>query len=115
VHREMNRRLSLLCWLALVVAAQAGDWPGFRGPHGDGVAENEKPPIWFNESSNLLWKTDLGPGLSSPVIWKGQVFVTSADAPEKKLTTLCLDSKTGKRLWEKSIAVEKMEPVHKVN
>jgi outer membrane protein assembly factor BamB len=110
-----HKMTCLLPWLMVIVTARGGEWPGFRGPHGNGVAENEKPPICFNESSNLLWKTELGTGLSCPVIWKGQVFVTAADAKEKKLTTLCLDSKTGKQRWGKDIAVEKMEPVHKVN
>jgi outer membrane protein assembly factor BamB len=101
-----------MAWLPL---ASAGDWPGFRGPHGDGVAENEKPPVCFSESSNLLWKAELPAGLSSPVIWKDQVFVTGAKPGDKMLITLCLDATTGKQQWENALAVEKMEPVHKVN
>jgi outer membrane protein assembly factor BamB len=112
---RISKATSVLFGAAWMAGASAGEWPGFRGPHGDGVAENERPPIWFNESSNVLWKTELPAGLSSPVVWKGRVFLTAAKPEDKKLITICLDAKTGKQQWENSFAVEKLEPVHKAN
>jgi len=99
--------------LGLVVQSSAANWPGFRGPHGDGVAEKEKCPTWFGPSSNLLWKAELPAGLSSPLVWKDQLFLTGANG--NSLTTICLDARSGKKRWEKSVAVEKLEPVHKAN
>ena len=45
-------------------------WPQFRGPNSSGVGEG-KPPVNFGPDQNVLWKTAVGPGLSSPIIWEG--------------------------------------------
>src|SRR5882724_7939270 len=97
---------------ALLGPAAAGDWPGFRGA-GDGIAQKEKSPIWFNASSNLLWRVEVRPGLSSPVIREDKIFLTAEDG--KKLITVCHDARTGKLIWEKPLEVENLEPVHKAN
>src|SRR5580765_8932818 len=85
------------CWLGLLIGALGANWPAFRGPHANGVAEKEKPPIWFNQSSNLLWKIDLLPGHSSPVVWEDRLFVTGEEA--NKLTTICINPSSGRTLW----------------
>src|SRR5437016_5657506 len=105
-----------LCALLLLPASfplRAANWPSFRGPHGDGVAEKEKAPTHFNESSNLLWKAEVLPGLSSPVIWNDRVFLTGVEG--NKLSTICFEAASGRKLWDKSVTVEKLEPVHKAN
>ena len=102
-----------LLWLACAVQVSASDWPGFRGPSASGVAENEKPPVYFGPGSNLLWKAELPPGHSSPVIWKDSVFATGAEG--KRLITVCVDRAVGKKRWEQGITVEKLEPVHPMN
>ncbi len=50
------------------------NWHRFRGPDGNGVAENAKPPIeWSGDSDNLKWKTEIpGKGSSSPIVWGDQ-------------------------------------------
>lgn len=105
-----------LCTLLLLTMAcplYADNWPAFRGPHGDGVAEKENAPTHFNQSSNLLWKTEMLPGLSSPVIWSDRVFVTCEEG--NRLSTVCFEASSGRRLWDKAVIVEKLEPVHKAN
>lgn len=107
---------SRLCTLLLLTAAfslRADNWPAFRGPHKDGLAETETAPTHFNQSSNLLWKAEVLGGHSSPVIWKGRVFLTGEDG--NKLSTLCFEAASGRQLWEKSVTAEKLEPVHKAN
>lgn len=69
------------------------------GPNGARTAEDARPPIRFGPGTNLLWKTALPPGHSSPVVWADRIFLTAFDGEIKKLETLCLDRRTGKVLW----------------
>jgi outer membrane protein assembly factor BamB len=58
-----------------------GSWPSFRGPGASGVAEGQNlPDEWNGETGkNILWKTPVeGLGHSSPIVWGGRIFVTSA-------------------------------------
>ncbi|MBI3413884.1 MAG: PQQ-binding-like beta-propeller repeat protein [Verrucomicrobia bacterium] len=88
------------------------NWPQFRGPNGSGIAADGKPPIHFGLTTNLIWKTNLPPGNSSPCIWSDRIFLTAfADG---KLETLCLDRRDGKILWRQTAPTEKTEPTHRL-
>src|SRR5688572_26173611 len=101
--------------LTCSTALPGADWPRFRGASGSGVSEDTGLPVQWNEKEGLLWKTDLpGPGSSSPIISKGRVFVTCfsgygvnrrqpGDQKELRRHVLCVDSKSGKILWDRSI------------
>src|SRR4051794_8502358 len=91
----------------------AGDWSGFRGPQGNGIAEGEKAPTSFGPNSSLLWKTDAPPGHSSPLVSKDRLFITAEDG--SALSTIAFDARTGKKLWTSSVEAQKLEPIHKVN
>jgi outer membrane protein assembly factor BamB len=117
------RRVSLITLLTPVIlsgfagALQGGGevwWPQFRGPNSSGIGEG-RPPVSFGLDQNVLWKTALGAGLSSPVIWEGRVFLTEFVPANKQLATLCLDRRTGKILWRRSVAPEKIEKVHGIS
>ena len=115
-HLKTVRFCSCLCclsWLAGLAPVPAANWPGFRGPAADGTAEKETAPAQFGPTSNLLWKTEILRGHSSPVIWNGQLFLTGEDG--NKLRTICLDCLSGKTRWEQSIEVEKLEKIHQAN
>jgi len=84
--------------------AQAADWPGFRGPAADGIAEQERAPTHFDQTSNEVWKVEIPAGHSSPVGWKGQLFLTGSEG--NTLNTLCLDGGSGKKLWEQDTVVK---------
>jgi outer membrane protein assembly factor BamB len=105
--------LHVCFWLAGAAPIFAGDWPGFRGPNGAGIAEEEKPPVHFGPTSNLVWQAELPPGLASPVIWKDRLFVLAAEGG--KLTTICFDRLSGRVIWTKSVLVENLEPVQEAN
>lgn len=105
--------LACMAVSAISYPSQAAHWPGFRGLAAQGVSMDAKPPIHFNASSNLLWKADVSPGLSSPVIWDNHIFLTAA--ADKELITLCLDRQTGKPRWEQRVPASKWEPVHSAN
>ena len=97
----------------LAVASQP--WPQFRGPNGAGIAEDARPPIHFGAETNLLWKTALPPGHSSPCVWDARILLTGFDREGKKLETLCLDRHTGKALWRHAAPAEKIEKVSRIN
>ena len=89
-------------------------WPQFRGPNSSGIGTG-KPPVQFGPDQNVLWKTAVGPGLSSPVVWKGRIFLTEFDSTARQLATLCIDQRTGKILWRRTIAPETIEKVHEIS
>lgn len=60
-------------------AAGPGDWPGFRGPGMTGIAPSGSPPVTWSRTENVAWTADVpGNGWSSPIIWDGTVYLTSA-------------------------------------
>lgn len=85
--------------------AVAEDWPQFRGPNGTGVSASSGLPEEFGPNKNVVWKTALPPGHSSPVLTKNRIFVT-AHTKEKenyKLLVICLDRQTGKLVWQREV------------
>src|SRR3989442_10479082 len=89
-------------------------WPQFRGPNSSGVGGG-KPPIHFGPGQNVQWKTAVGSGLSSPIIWAERIFLTEFDEASHALATVCIDRRTGKILWRRAVAVEKVEKVHQIS
>jgi len=71
------RVVILACALAL--CAHAGDWPRFRGPNGSGVAQTTGLPEKFGPERNVIWKTALPLGHSSPVVSGDRVFLTAVE------------------------------------
>lgn len=74
------RTASILLALILLVPAFAadGDWPRWRGPDNDGMARGDAPLHW-SDTEHIKWKAEIpGRGHSSPVIWGGKIFVTTA-------------------------------------
>ncbi len=89
-------------------------WPQFRGPNSSGLGEG-RPPVHFGPDQNVLWKTAVGPGLSSPIIWEGRIFLTEFDRANKQLATLCVDRRSGKILWRRTVAPGLIERVHELS
>src|SRR5688572_3638311 len=118
----MNRT----CWIVLLAtvissslagAAENGRnrwWPQFRGPSSSGVGEG-RPPVHLGPNQKILWKTAVGSGLSSPSVWEGRIFLTEFDRTSKQLATLCLDRRTGKILWRRTVAAGEIEKVHELS
>jgi outer membrane protein assembly factor BamB len=118
---SLSRRL-LVMLLALaaagsmaVVARADSNWPGWRGPLQTGHSlETGFPHEWTD--NNVLWKTDLpGDGQSSPVIWGERIFLTTALENGRERVALCVNRKSGKVLWQKSLWQGEPEPTHKMN
>src|SRR4029450_2916881 len=99
----MTRTLVLLVALSVVSASpDAPDpegWSRFRGPNGSGVSTSRRLPTEFGPDKNVVWKTALPFGHSSPALTRERIFLTAARG--EKLVTICLDRRTGKILWER--------------
>jgi outer membrane protein assembly factor BamB len=55
----------------------AENWPQWRGPLGTGISTEKELPTQWSAKQNVAWRAELpGLGVSSPVVWGNQVFVT---------------------------------------
>jgi outer membrane protein assembly factor BamB len=85
----------------LTSKAQQDNWTQFRGSNLNGIALETKAPTVWNDSTNIMWKTDIaGKGWSSPVVYGNQIWVTTATDNGKKMLGICLDINSGKKLYE---------------
>ena len=107
-------------WFAVAVVfsasfAGAEDWPGWRGPRGDGhSAETSAPVKWTAKS--IVWKTPLpGVGQSSPIVFGDKIFLTTALDNGRKRVVMGLDRKTGEILWQQPAWTGTPEASHKLN
>jgi outer membrane protein assembly factor BamB len=79
-------------------------WPQFRGPEGLGSpADGARLPVHFGPATNVLWKTALPAGNSSPAVWGDRIFLTAFDKSRRTLETICLDRRTGGILWRRAV------------
>jgi outer membrane protein assembly factor BamB len=85
----------------LAVAVGAEPWPGFRGPTGQGFSKEIRLPVSWSTTRDVIWKTPIpGESWSSPVVWGGRVFVTTARDQGRACHVLALDRRTGDVLWD---------------
>jgi outer membrane protein assembly factor BamB len=101
-----------VAWLLLPVAL-AADWDQFRGPNGAGVSSSTDLPERFDAHTNLVWRTELPPGHSSPVFGAGHIFLTAFEG--KALLTIAVDRATGKILWKRQAPRNREEPSQTTN
>lgn len=96
--------------------AQAENWPGWRGPRGDGTSLETNVPIQWSATENVVWKTPLpGLGHSSPVVWGDRVFLTTALTESHERILLGLDRKTGRILWQQTVVRSPLEAKNNEN
>ena len=77
------------------------NWPGFRGPEGNGVAvDADFPTEWDGPAGdNILWKIPIPhPGYNSPIIWEKKIFLSGADRNTQ--IVYCFDADSGDILWQ---------------
>ena len=107
--------LTLTYLFALQLAYAAENWPRFRGPMGSGETPEgvSLPDEWSADSAK--WTAKLaGVGHSSPVIWGGKIFVSSASDGGAVRILQCFDLQAGNQLWKKEIRSAKHKR-HKSN
>ena len=101
-----------VAWLLFPIVF-AADWNQFRGPNGAGVSPSKGLPEKFDRQTNIVWRTELPPGHSSPVFGANHIFVTAFEG--KTLLTICLDRATGKIQWRRQAPREREEPYQPIN
>ena len=96
---------SLLLLLALVISTttvtQSSDWPQWRGPNRDGLADFKPPQVWPDKLT-LKWKITVGEGHSSPIVAGNRVYVHARVSDNE--TVSCFELTTGKQLWQQANA-----------
>ena len=95
---------------------QAQNWPGWRGPNGDGTSAETNLPVKWDSITNVLWKRPVpGSGYSSPIIWNDRLFLTTAILEKQEKVLLCYDCKNGDLLWQKTVLKTPFEKKHSNN
>jgi hypothetical protein len=108
--------IAALTLLVAASAALAENWPGFRGPRGDGSSLEKDLPLKWSATENVAWKVELpGRGHASPVVWGDRIFVVSALPEKQERILLALDRRTGKTLWQKTVLTAPLEHIHTLN
>ena len=91
----------LLIYLPLMVVANihASDWEGFLGPQQNNKSQ-EKINItpWQQTGPPVLWSKEIGTSYGAPAVANGKVYIFARHGDMARLT--CLDSNTGKELWQ---------------
>ena len=108
--------LSLACLFSGPLAAE--DWPGWRGPRGDGSsAEQNVVSAWDGATGkNIAWKSPVpGTGHSSPIVVRGRVFLQTCVPETLERVLLCYDRASGKPLWRKTVVKSLLETKHGLN
>lgn len=101
-----SRSLLPALLLALSAAtAGAADWTHWRGPAQNGYSLEKGLPGEFDpaqkEKGNVAWTAPFG-GRTAPLVLSGRVYVIQGfgDGLSESERVVCLDEKTGKKLWE---------------
>jgi len=95
--------------------AHAENWPGWRGPRGDGTSiETDVPVKW--DVAEASWKVKVpGVGHASPIVWGDRVFTVTSFPQKLERTVLCFDRGTGKMLWQQPVVRGPLEPQNREN
>ena len=89
----------------------SNDWPQAFGPNRDLSVDGKAVETFsVSQNENILWRFKmLSTGQGTPIISNGRIFVTSHERIKEDsemgsgIVGLCLDAKTGKKLWERKI------------
>ncbi len=129
--------VSLSCALPCSTAC-AENWPGWRGPTGQGLSSETDLPVTWSATENVRWKVALpDSGNSSPIVWGDRVFLTQASEktlwpPQKlenarsdtsiggtavaaKRSVICFERTTGEILWQRDLIYKQPEVTHGTN
>ena len=96
--------------LMLAAAANAGEFPQFRGPGGLGVSDETNLPVAWSDTENMLWKTELpGFGAASPITLGDRLYLTcysgyGTESGQKMedltLHVVCVNRSDGSIAWD---------------
>src|SRR5689334_21130542 len=117
MHMKLKIATALLALIVGGPLASAGDWSQWRGPEQNGVSREKDLPVSFDpfNGENVAWHNPAVSGMSSPIVMKGKLYTwtrvgeekwgegaqaTIVVGPKTQEALVCVDTKTGKTLWE---------------
>jgi len=98
-------------------AQESANWSHFRGSRLNGISLEKGFPTVWSDTVNIAWKIpESGKGWSSPVVWGGRVWYTTANRETKEMRACCVDLKTGGILQNLLVfQPDKLFRIHAVN
>ncbi|UUO09313.1 PQQ-binding-like beta-propeller repeat protein [Blastopirellula sp. J2-11] len=85
------------------ISVSAADWPWWQGITHNNHASGPTPPTEIKEQA-VLWKTEIpGRGHSTPILWGGKLYLTTADETASTQSLLAFDANTGENLWSTQV------------
>jgi outer membrane protein assembly factor BamB len=106
--------LVAFAWILMVtrlttLPSLAADWPQFRGPDANGLADEANLPDQWDAEANVKWKAAIpGSGWSAPVVANDRIIVTTAVSEGEdnqdsvhRYEVHCFDLASGMPLWHR--------------
>jgi len=80
MNLPLRRSLLALAVIGLSGVASAENWPGWRGPSGNGISGEKNLPTEWSPTKNVAWKVALpGAAGATPVVWDNRIYLTSVN------------------------------------
>lgn len=117
-RHHLAQSCATLLFISIALPTMAGerDWPGWRGPRGDGVSQSTGVPVDWSDEENIAWRVRVpGVGHSSPILVGDRVLVTTCIVEREQRAVVCFDRQTGAQRWITSVAVAEIEEMHNQN
>ena len=117
-YRNTVISLCLLVLFVIVLSSpvSAENWPGWRGPRGDGTSLEKNVPVRWSSTENIVWKVSIpGKGHASPIVWDNRIFVVTALEKQKQRVLLCLDRSSGNIIWQRVVLESPLERKNSLN
>jgi len=93
--------ICLLVVSAVIAKAEDHDWPRWRGPNGDGISmETDWNPEALTDGLKIVWKTDVGWGISNVAIKDNYLYTMGYH--DRENIVYCLNAETGEEVWRYS-------------
>lgn len=115
------QKLCLAVGLALLAFVNTTDlrgenWPGWRGPRGDGTSLEQGIPVRWSATENIAWKVAVShPGHASPIVWQDRIFLAGTDLENQERILTALDRADGATKWERIVVRAPLERKHRLN
>jgi outer membrane protein assembly factor BamB len=99
-------------------SVRAEDWPGWRGPRGDGTCVEQNVPVrWNGETGeNIAWRVEVpGEGHGSPIVSRDRVFLVTCLPDSQERALVCIHRYTGEKCWQRTVVTSPLETKHNEN
>jgi hypothetical protein len=108
--------LLAISFMSTAGTVRAENWPGWRGPRGDGTSLERGIPVRWSSTENIAWKSPVPYiGHASPVVWEDRIYLVGTDLEKQDRALTAFDRKTGKQLWSRTVVHSPLEGKHRLN